>query len=528
LADENSRLLTAFHGRRLPVPARLAGYAWLREEYALKVPLPPRLAAIGARHRRLDTGDWLILTPRHAPDGSLGAQLEFALKWEGLELALLRPLFDAVPAEEVRRVVLATPTGAYARRVWFAYEWLTGRELDVPPPGDVRAVPVVDPRHQYGLERGRRSPRHRVVDNLPGPPSFCPLVRRTAELEALRARELASRVRQVTGRTHPDVLARAAAFLLLSDSRASFNIEGEKPSHERTRRWGQAIAEAGSVPLTVAELERLQRVVVGDDRFVKLGLRAEGGFVGEHDRHTQEPLPDHVSARAEDLESLLAGIAEYAERAVAGGADPVIAAAAVAFGFVYVHPFEDGNGRLHRWLVHHLLAGAQFSPPGLVFPISAVILRRLHEYRQVLESYSRPLLPLIDWRATPRGNVEVLNDTADYYRYFDATPHAEFLYRCVAETVDRDLPEEVAFLESYDRFAAGVHHVVDMPARTVQLLHRFLEQNGGRLSKRARSDEFAALTDDDVTRIEQLYSEHFMERNAGDLQALQNPQHKAD
>jgi hypothetical protein len=242
---------------------------------------------------------------------------------------------------------------------------------------------------------------------------------------------------------------------------------------------------------------------------VKLGLRTEGGFVGEHDRRTPEPLPDHVSARPEDLPSLLPGMADYAEVSVAGGMDPVIAAAAVAFGFVYVHPFDDGNGRLHRWLIHHVLAGAQYSPPDLVFPISAVILRKLHEYRQVLESYSRPLLPYIDWRPTGNGNVEVLNDTADYYRYFDATRHAEFLYRCVAETVEQDLPAEVAFLESYDRFVAGVHRLVDMPARTVQLLHRFLAQNGGRLSKRARTGEFAALTDDEVTAIEQLYGECF-------------------
>jgi hypothetical protein len=83
----------------------------------------------------------------------------------------------------------------------------------------------------------------------------------------------------------------------------------------------------------------------------------------------------------------------------------------------------------------------------------------------------------------------------------------------VAETIERDLPDEVRFLEAYDRFVAGVHHIVDMPTRTVQLLHRFLEQNDGRLSKRGRDDEFAALTDADVTRIEQLYRQHFMEQS---------------
>jgi len=515
LADEISGPLTAFHGRRLPVEAEVVGYGWLWERYGLQLPLPARLVAIGTRHRRIETGEWLVLTPRHRPEETLAGQLEFALKWEGLNLAVLASLLRTVTADEVRDVVLATPTGAYARRVWFLYEWLIGSELDVPAPGDVRAVPVADPKHHYVVERGRRSSRHRVIDNLPGDPSFCPLVRRTPELDALKARDLGARARQVMGRTHPDVLTRAAAFLLLSDSRASFNIEGERPSPERARRWGQAIAQAGSAPLTIEEMERLQRIVIGDARFVRLGLRTEGGFIGDHDRHTQEPLPDHLSARPEDLRSLLEGVAIYAERAAAGGMDPVAAAAAVAFGFVYIHPFEDGNGRLHRWLIHHVLAAAGFNPPKLVFPISTAILRRLHEYRQVLESYSKPLLPFIEWRATPRGNVEVLNDTADHYRYFDATAHAEFLYQCVAETVERDLPEEVRFLEAYDRFVAGVHGIVDMPARTVQLLHRFLEQNGGRLSKRGRAGEFAALTDDDVREVEQLYRQLFPEAKEG-------------
>ncbi|MGK6317594.1 hypothetical protein ACMGE0_32080 [Neorhizobium sp. DT-125] len=56
--------------------------------------------------------------------------------------------------------------------------------------------------------------------------------------------------------------------------------------------------------------------------------------------------------------------------------------------------------------------------------MSAVILDRIDDHRHVLESYSRRLLPLIRWRPADRRNVEVLNETADFYRYFDATPHA--------------------------------------------------------------------------------------------------------
>lgn len=498
--------VTTFQGRALPEPARLAGYAVLVERYDLRLPLPTRLAAIAGRHHRRASAEWLVLTPRHAPPPTLGGHLTFALRWEGVDLAVLAALFDVVPDHEVAAVVRATPTGAGARRLWFLYEWLTGRELDVPDPGKKRAVPVVNPKQQVALEHGRLSSRHKVIDNLPGTRAFCPMVRQTAALGHYQARRLDERARGVLGRTHPDVLARAAVFLLLSDSRSSFGIEGERPSPERAARWAQAIGQAGGTRLSVAEFERLQKIVIGDARFVHLGLRPDGGFVGAHHRETQQPIPDHVSARPEDLRDLVGGMVAYDDRARTGGVDPVVAAAVLAFGFVYVHPFEDGNGRIHRWLIHHVLAAAGYNPPGVVFPVSAAILRDIEHYRRVLESYSRPLLAHIDWRPTADGNVEVLNDTANYYRYFDATAHAEFMYRCVEATVERDLPDEVAYLEAYDRFAEQVQNIVDMPDRIVDLLHRFLRQGGGQLSKRARASEFAALTEQEVDRVEALYA----------------------
>jgi hypothetical protein len=297
---------------------------------------------------------------------------------------------------------------------------------------------------------------------------------------------------------------------LLNDSKSSFAIEGERPSGARATRWGQAIAQAGSRPLSLAELDRLQRIVIGDARFVRLGLRDEGGFVGAHDRDTRMPIPDHISARPEDLRSLIEGVIGYSARATEGGMDPVAAAACLGFGFVYIHPYVDGNGRLHRWLFHHALALARFNPPGLIFPVSVAIYRRIEEYRSVLESYSAPLLPLVDWRPTPEGNVEVLNDTSDFYRYFDATRHAEFLYACVEQVIEHDMPEEIRFLEAFDAFSERVQQVVDMPTAQVELLRGFLAQNDGRLSGRALSGEFAALSADEAAEIERAFELTFL------------------
>lgn len=498
-----------FHERAVPEPIKPVGYAALIDRYALKLPLPQQLTAIAERHQPHSTNEWKLLSPRHEPVETLFGDLEFAIKWEGVDLSVLAALFKVITDQEVAKIIQSEPTGAYTRRIWYLHEWLTGRPLDLPDPGKVRAVPIVDAGKQFAMEEGIPSPRHKVVNNLPGTRAFCPMVRRTRLLDQFIAKKLHEHAREIVGRTHIDVIRRAAAFLLRSDSKASFQIEGEQPSAQRMERWGKVIGQAGSHPLSITELERLQRIVIGDARFVHLGLRKEGGFVGMHDRTTQEPIPDHVSARPEDLISLMEGIIAYDERSVKGRIDPVIAAASSAFGFVYVHPFEDGNGRLHRWLIHYVLARAGYNPPKVIFPVSAAIQRETEQYRNILESYSKPLLDFIEWEATPTGNVEVKNDTVDYYRYFDATAHAEFLYTCVEQTINRDLPEEIAYLQAYDHFAQGVQAIIDMPNQKLDLMHKFLQQGKGHFSERARSKEFASLTAEEVLQVEELYSKTF-------------------
>lgn len=259
----------------------------------------------------------------------------------------------------------------------------------------------------------------------------------------------------------------------------------------------------------MAELEYLQSVVIADKRFITPGCRREGGFVGDHDRVTGMPMPVHVSARAEDLDSLLSGLMDTWRQLLDSEYDPVLTAALIAFGFVFIHPFEDGNGRIHRYLFHHVLAETGFVPKGLVFPVSAVILDHIDDYRRALEHYSRPRLDLIEWRPIDQGNVDVLNETIDLYRYFDATRQAEFFFACVEETVNKTLPEEVDYLARYDLLSDFVKNTIDMPDRLVDLLIRFLRQNNGRLSARAQTREFSAMTDREIQSIENKYAEVF-------------------
>jgi Fic family protein len=237
-------------------------------------------------------------------------------------------------------------------------------------------------------------------------------------------------------------------------------------------------------------------------------LRPDGVFLGERDP-SGDPLPEFIGARPEDLANLVAGMLAANERMRESDLDPVLHAAATAFGFVYVHPYQDGNGRLHRCLIHHVLAEREFSPPGMVFPVSSVMLDRIEDYRKTLQGHSGPLMEFIDWQPTPDRNVEVTHDTADLYRYFDCTAEAEFLYSCVARTVDHDLPNEIDFLHRQDEAQSRIMEIVDMPDRLAQDLLMFMRQNGGKIPKSRRKNEFAALTDEEATRIEAIYSEVF-------------------
>ena len=189
--------------------------------------------------------------------------------------------------------------------------------------------------------------------------------------------------------------------------------------------------------------------------------------------------------------------------------DPILVAAKIAFGFVFIHPFVDGNGRLHRYIIHHILSQTGYTEQGIIFPISASILTHIKDYAKSLESYSHPILNFIDWKPSENNNVEILNDTIDYYRYFDATRQAEFLFYCVNDTLVHIIPNEVEYLKKYDAFKQFLDHRFEMPDNMTSLIVGFLEQGNGTLSVRSRKKEFSALTQKEVEEIETTFKEIF-------------------
>lgn len=506
-----SQLVSVFHERTLPEQGNIVGYGALIETLNLALPMPLNLAIISTKRRQYKIDNWLVFTPRHQPQETIYDHLVFALKYEGVNLLFFKKLFEQLPLNTIEKWVTDEPHSQYSRKIWFLFEWLMRKPLHIPDLKDGNYITLINDELQYAHSTSYNSSRHRIKNNLPGTNDFCPLIHKTVKLEQYIAEDLSKKTNAVISGLRTDILLRTSAFLLLKDSKASFTIEGENPTQNRAMRWGRAIGQAGSKPLSKEELLRLQQIIIENSRFIQMGYRTEGGFVGVHDRSTGEPIPEHISARWQDIENLVTGLMSAARQMEESNYHPVLMAAKIAFGFVFIHPFVDGNGRLHRYLIHHLLAKMKFTPQGIIFPVSSAILERIDDYRKVLESYSHPLLEFIEWRKTPKNNVEVLNDTIDYYRYFDATLLAEFLFDSIDHTITTIIPKEVAYLQKYDAMKAWIDNRFEMPDNMIALLIRFLDQNKGSLSKRAKEKEFATITDEEVKEIEEHFTIFFLE-----------------
>ncbi|HEY0307822.1 MAG TPA: Fic family protein [Acidobacteriaceae bacterium] len=501
--------IRAFQEKTMPTDARLAGWAALVHSLGIQAPVR-RPCAVSQQHisgSRRDDGVWIIFDKRYWPGDDFASHLQFALRHEEVDPLILKRLFETVPQDAVEQFVASAPTGVSSRRGWFWYEFLTGRVLDIPDLPSVAAIDLLDGK-TYFTGTPRLSKRHKVRDNLLGTSRFCPIIRRTKPLEEAVARQLREKANEIIGRTGAHVVARAASFLLLADSRASFAIEGERPPRGRLERWARAVLQAGKAPLTLNEIFRLHGVLIEDRRFVRAGLRPDGVFLGERDDQG-DPLPEFIGARPQDLHNLMAAMLEANDRMKEDAIDPILQAAATAFGFVYIHPFQDGNGRLHRCLIHHVLAERRFTPAGMVFPVSSVMLSRIEVYRDTLRTHSGPLMNCIEWRPTPERNVEVENETADLYRYFDCTDNAEFLYGCVEQTIAYDLPQEIDYLRRHDEAMGRIMDAVEMPDRLAENLLLFIRKNNGKLGKKRRENEFAALKDEEAATLEAIVQDAF-------------------
>jgi hypothetical protein len=486
---------------------RPIGLVAVVEELKLQVPLPAvrSFVVAGARKTRVENEAIYELYPRTYGTKSLYENLKFAMRYEPIDLGVLKAAFVRIEAKDVETWVKAETTGIYTRKMWYLYELLTEQILGVPDVPPTGYADLLNPKLQFtGI--GIHIKRQRIKDNLLGNRNYCPLVRLTDGLKSAMAQDLGQEVKEIVEGSDPLVLARAIGFLYTRETKSSFAIEGERAGKSRAERFVAALEHAAEFDTgDKGAFIDLQNQIV-DLRFAARDWRAVQNYVGQTMRDYTEQV-HFVCPKPDDVASLMDGWMDFSRRLQDSSVEPVVAAAAMAFGFVFIHPFEDGNGRIHRFLIHRELARSGFAPPKLIFPISAVMLRERADYNRVLESYSKRILSFIEFTLDTQGIMTVENETSHLYRYWDATRFAEYLYGCVAETIRRDLREELGFLTIFDNALTEVMNIVDMPDRRASLLVRFILQNRGILSKTKREGEFPELTDDEVISIEKAVRE---------------------
>jgi hypothetical protein len=363
-------------------------------------------------------------------------------------------------------------------------------------------VVLADPE-TYFTGPAIRIPRWRINHNLLHTLEFSPILRRTTALALERTEALQRRCIDLVSQVPPEIFQRALRYLYAKETRTSYAIEHETPTQQRTERFMALLARAGTDDfLTEKALVALQNAIV-DPRFAAAGWRTVQNYVGRTLAAGMEEI-HLVPPRPEDLATLMKAWLETARTLLASDVVPPIAAAAiVAWTFVYFHPFEDGNGRIHRFLIHHILAARHFGPAGVLLPVSAVLLNRPVDYDTSLEVFSIPLKQRSDYNLSEDGVMTVGNATLDSFRYIDCTVMAEALHDFLAETIELEIPAELRFLESYDAARAAMRDVVDLPEPTANLLLRLCLQNAGRLSQnKRRLAAFERLTDEEIRRLE--------------------------
>ena len=297
----------------------------------------------------------------------------------------------------------------------------------------------------------------------------------------------------------------------------------ETPDQKRAEKFIGLLEQAWHRNFLKKEaLVELQKAIV-DPRYANLGWRSEIDeqvYVGEtlgpgHERiHFAAPKP-------EDLDELMSAFLLMSRRITSrriqlnvgvsvtpSRVPTLVAAAVISFAFDFLHPFSDGNGRIHRFLLHHVLARNDFGPQGIILPVSAVILNRPREYDQALESFSKPLMERVEYTLDERLRMTVTNETVDFYRYIDCTELTRITIDFIRETIEAELPAELRYLTKYDEIREKMRDIVELPDRVADLFVMLCRQNDGRLSKRKRElSEFVLLTDAEISALEEVVCE---------------------
>ena len=441
-------------------------------------------------------------TQQYLPDDTFRGHFEFGLKYERLNFEFFSRVFERVDPLEIIRWVKDAPTGGYARRTAFFYEWFTGKTLDAPDTAsNVGYVDAIDSDFYLTAARPTNVRRWKVRENLPGPRSYCPLVYLGPKNQRNWIYDVRAGVERLNTTYGADLLLRSAVWLTLKESRASFAIEREQGQNDRVQRFAAAIGDLSGrmeAPLSDDGLHELQSAILGS-AVLRLGIRQSPVFVGQSSLQGQ--VVHYIAPMPTVVQGMLQGLREFESRTRGEGA--VARTAAVSFAFVYLHPLSDGNGRVHRFLLNHLLAADGVVPDNLIIPVSATIAESpagRAGYDRVLESFSKPLMRRYEGQydfATsqvyPDGitsdfHFAAEQDALHAWRYPDLTAHVRYLSELLHTTVEHEMAREAATLRDNDASREAIKQLVEMPDADADRIIASLRSNGWAVTGKLRRD----------------------------------------
>ncbi len=384
-----------------------------------------------------------------SPAPTFAGELELALSLDGICPGILSALFAKAPRETLA-YVRSNPRGRNQRRVWYLFELLTGRKLPLKSLAKGAYVDILE-KDLYYTSDPVRITRQRVNDNLLGDARFCPIVRRTRKLAKL---EKSVKPFDFFKDYPGGVLKRAFSYLKNSRHReleglflddASLSVLGD--DHDFVNK---------------KDLVTLQNRIAVPQRRDK-GYRISQSYLMKTDKTGAKKVRS-VPARPEDLEGLMEGL--YASHSRLEKTNPVVHAAVISFGLVFIHPFCDGNGRLHRFVAQNILSRRGVAPRGLVFPMFAISPTEADlPYYSAIDSYNDKLMRLVKYEGRGGDLVRVQGATADYYRYIDMTDQAELLYESIDGAARTNLMNELRTLCGDDSFGKALHSLENIPDR---------------------------------------------------------------
>eukprot|EP00667_Euglena_gracilis_P008082 EG_transcript_8167 len=462
--------------QKVPGWARPVGWAAIIQLLRLNCPEPADPLVVSRAESTTDGlpifPPWRVLPasilPEEADDNEMEVHLEIASRHEAVNLhvlgaALMHPEHCHLLRSALVGMVSRNRGAGGSRRLWFTYEWLSGEALQ--ELGDLHGpealLPVVDvlDENRFYTSFGEVSPRHRVRNNLLGVPEFCPYIRRSRSLQGFASKNFGSQAWFLLNRFTTDLTRQDNVKAALAES--PYSTHGQYDAKQLMSSFAQS-ENLDNIPLDEITLQsEILPALMGVSS--KTGLpqyRAEQAYVSET-VHTIDDTKDEIlfiAPKPADVPSLMRGLFHTMQRALQDRQhdpermDCVAATAMLGFGLVFIHPFGDGNGRLHRFLMQQILRRLGFVP-NMIFPVCNIMVRRRSEYEECLEHFDREVMSLISYTVQSSGQLTVHNETAHLYRYFDATPMVEYFYTCVRTCVEEEIPRMSCDVQATDNWS---------------------------------------------------------------------------